>query len=559
MSATTPSPAGGTDLVVVNGGAYFLDQPARFILEARGLFESDYHTPYALMSLVAYLKHELPRASCVVLDTSIRYSPLDEVERLTRDAVAAPPSPARATLWLACQRRLSRWVVERQAAVLAELRRELQTLRPRLVALPMSYSSELPRSVALLRFVRRALPHATIITGGIVASICATELMQEHPELDILIRREAEIPLARIVATTGRPSAAELRAIPGICFRDGSRIVRTPDAPMLRDLDALPPFVRAYDEFDMDKRIALTACMPWISSRPQNTIFRHRYNPAEFILTSRGCPFDCSYCASKTLAGRAMRYHSIGYLHDVLQLMKKRFDAQAVAASDAVFTIDGRRIKEMARVLGPLGLRWHCQTRLDCLDRELIGDLQALGMESVAVGIETTNPSSVDGHKDNAQGERIAPIAALLREHGIASVGTFIVGLPGDGVGDIIRNALAARRSGLDHACFFPLVAVVGSDLYQRFLREVPPERRAAVRRGAPEYLYTARFSKPQLLFLARLSTSIFAGSVARDVRALVAELVGLYGRQAYYQLPEELVDWVSSLRNAKLAPRAAR
>ena len=477
-------------------------------LEPRGYLRTgfaparDFMPSLGLMCLVSYLKRHAPQVKLEVIDPAIDYLSLDELGDIASRCRGAPER----TDELVEVGIASHLLLQRES-VLRRFEQDLAASGARLVALPFNLTSAYGDGAFLVRLVKQHLPQARIVVGGNHATSAGEELLRELPQIDVLVRGEGERALAELtLEVDGRPRA--LASIDGVIYRDERGLHATRERPVQEDLDLYPSPYDAAEEFSLSKRLALVRLFARNFSF-DDTIF------ARMVQTSRGCPYDCEFCTNRALTCRCMRYHSVDYVAAEVALVRERFLPQlpfpVVNLADAIFTASKPRVLELERALGPLGLQFHCQTRVECVDDEVIAAMRGMGMSCVSFGIESLTPEVIRRTGKQLSRERLAALVAALHQNRIRAAATFIVGLPGDPVASMLENARAARDCGFDEAFFFPLIAVIGSEIYARLLAEVPEDRREHLgARENREWYYTAERSGAELCSIARLSEQIF-------------------------------------------------
>jgi anaerobic magnesium-protoporphyrin IX monomethyl ester cyclase len=154
------------------------------------------------------------------------------------------------------------------------------------------------------------------------------------------------------------------------------------------------------------------------------------------VLSSRGCALSCAYyCPYTAVTGRKWRKRSPANVVAELEHLVRDYGARRILFRDPLFTLDRDRSAAIADGIRAAGLRldWVCETHLDYLDEELLDHLQASGLRSIKVGIESANPAALQGVKRHHPGEdRIRRLLEHCDRRGIGVVGFYILGLPSD-------------------------------------------------------------------------------------------------------------------------------
>jgi radical SAM superfamily enzyme YgiQ (UPF0313 family) len=196
---------------------------------------------------------------------------------------------------------------------------------------------------------------------------------------DAVVPGEGEvalIELARLVAAGRDP-----KGVPGVIVRREGKIVRGGHRPFLKDLDALP--LPAWDLVDMDRYLG-----EWK---------RRTGERRAAVLTSRGCPFDCSWCSKPTF-GRTFRQQSPARVVEELRALKERYGVDYVRFCDDVFGISRPWIDELIDLMAEarLDLQFECLARVDLLKPDLLHRLREVGLARVYVGVESGSQKMLD-------------------------------------------------------------------------------------------------------------------------------------------------------------------
>jgi len=307
-------------------------------------------------------------------------------------------------------------------------------------------TSTAPRAYAIADKVRTmGIP---VLMGGPHVTFLADEAL-EHA--DFVIRGEGERPLmAFIDAWEDGRSLAE---IPNLSSKaaDG-RIVHNPVLPMENDLDSIP-----YPDLSLLK--------------PDP---RKRKSPASIpVQTSRGCPFDCTFCSVTAMFGKKYRFRSTENIIEEL----RRYDhpKNGIFFYDDNFAANRERAKELlqAMIRERFKFQWTTQVRADfARDTELVGLMKKAGCHTVYIGFETVNPRSLDGMKKKQTMADLVRVAKVLRRHRIGIHGMFVLGFDEDNWLSVKKTVKFAMKSRLSTTQFLILTPLPGSEFYEKMSRE---------------------------------------------------------------------------------------
>jgi len=283
---------------------------------------------------------------------------------------------------------------------------KLSAIRPDLIGLTVATSSY-EASCEATRRIRRLLPGVPIIWGGIHATICPEECLQN---VDMVCVGEGEEAMAELAADPERTD------IVGIWRRRNGQIIRTPFRPLEQDLDRFP--FASYGEsewlFEKDQATELTVA--------DKTYFQ----PIYLSLSQRGCPFLCTYCAHHTIrpryrGERYVRRRSVDHVLDECARRVRDFGLPTIIFFDDIFVMNRKWIEEFVekypkRVGVPFGAYAHPFVSNEAMLRQL----KQAGMIFVGIGIQTgSDYVSREIYGRNHGGEEILQLAQAAERNGL--------------------------------------------------------------------------------------------------------------------------------------------
>lgn len=182
-----------------------------------------------------------------------------------------------------------------------------------------------------------------------------------------------------------------------------------------------------------------------------------------FLLTSRGCPFNCKFCSSniRNSQGKFFRAMSAGRIYRELDYMINKLKINAVSFEDDIFTMNRKRVVDLCNkiIQKKLKFSWVVSTRADCLDEELIKLMKRAGCDGMAIGVESGSNRILKSMGKGEKAEEIKNKLLLLRKIGIAVTANVIVGYPGETELDFRKTMRLLKESKvvLVHAHYLTL------------------------------------------------------------------------------------------------------
>ena len=308
-------------------------------------------------------------------------------------------------------------------------------------------------ATAIIRCLKKAGPELTVILGGAHATLLPEETLMNNQEMDVIVRGEGEETIIKLLQALEHKQP--LGDIPGISYRENGKVVSTPQNTENIDMDSLP--FLAYH------------LLPWDKYRPHPP--HGRANPFISIITSRGCPYRCSYC-SKPVFGSRFRAQTPQRVAAEVKYYKERFGVGEIAFYDDVFTLDKKRAYEIADELikGGVRVHWTCESRVNLVDKELLRHIKEAGCYSIAYGIESASQDILDVLDKDVTLEQVAKAVRISQEVGLQTIGYFMLGSPGENVKTIEKTIQFAKDLKLDFAQFAITTPFPGTELYKLYM-----------------------------------------------------------------------------------------
>lgn len=307
--------------------------------------------------------------------------------------------------------------------------------------------------ISIARQLKLANPDLTIILGGAHGTLLPEETLTGAPQVDVVIRGEGEETIIDLL--NALKNKHSLDDVLGISYRKDNQVVSTPERSTDVDLDSLP--FLAYH------------LLPWQRYKPHPP--HGRALPFAAVITSRGCPYKCSFCSK--VFGSKFRGQSPERVVEEVAYYIERFGIKELAFYDDVFTLDKKRAYAIADGMIRKGLRihWTCETRVNLVDRELLRHMKRAGCYTIAYGIESASQEILDTLTKGITLEQVEEAVRLTQEVGLQTIGYFMIGSPGEDTDTIAKTITFAKRLNLDFAQFAITTPFPGTELYNTYLR----------------------------------------------------------------------------------------
>lgn len=267
----------------------------------------------------------------------------------------------------------------------------------------------------LAEAIKLAGVRCPIVLGGAHVTAVPVETLRRFPSIDVGVVGEGEQTLQDIVDHID--CGASLSGIPGIVRRDGESVVVNPPRPVVEDLDTLP--MPAWD---------LLETFP--GGYTYSALETKRL-PAASLMTSRGCPFSCTFCDNKVF-GRTVRHHGADYTLDMLRHLKEEYGVRDLMILDDNFLLKKDKLFQVCDTMlsEDMGFYWYCMGHARSMTRERLSPIREAGCWIIELGIESGCDRILKVLKKNATKLDIATAVRNARDAGLKVKGNFIMGCP---------------------------------------------------------------------------------------------------------------------------------
>lgn len=293
-------------------------------------------------------------------------------------------------------------------------------------------------SKKLISFLR------TIYSGGILIGgpevTVRNGILEEIPEADIAVIGEAEDTLPELLRCMEESS--DISNVDGIVWRQRGKIIANNPRKLKKDLDLIP-----FPDFE---------------------VYGIKFFDKYPIMTSRGCPFDCSFCSS-TL-GKIWRRRTPENVIDEIKIAIKKYKIKMIQFVDPAVNIMPERVIEICELMlrEKIDVPWSAQgVRADLITDKLVMKMKAAGCKRLYVGIESLDPEVYAEIGKSETIEEIKQGIRIAKNHGLEVHGFLIIGLPKDNFKKTLKSFEAAERLNLDVLSWTSAVPYIGTRMHE--------------------------------------------------------------------------------------------
>lgn len=314
------------------------------------------------------------------------------------------------------------------------------------------------QAVKLAGAIKKKSPDAKIVFGNYHATFEYERILKNCPMVDCVVLGEGEYTFSELV--NAMEKGKKIDDIRGIAFRSNGKVVRTPPAPAIQDLDKLPFPDRALLEHDYRSEVVGV-----IGSGGKFTT----------LLTSRGCPYGCKYCACAAFSSRKTRFRSPENVVEEMEMLQGA-GYEEVGFVDDNLLLDKRRVEKICDLLKAhkIKLNLWAEGRADQASREMLTKFARAGCKTIYFGIESSTQKVLDYYGKNITPEDSRKAVSNSKKAGIENViGSFIVGAPIETLEDVKQTFdFAMGLQGMDFPQMNVLNLSPGMELWNTAIKD---------------------------------------------------------------------------------------
>lgn len=325
-------------------------------------------------------------------------------------------------------------------------------------------SHERFKAFEVVRTLKQINGKIVTVLGGNHPTICPRETINNLPELDILVKEDGENVFREIIKCL--EAEKNFTKVPSIIYRNKQgKIVENPLGKIVTNLDKYP-----FPDFDLINIKNYQLFIP-IKGKPKSIP----------IISSRGCPFRCSFCAAKETNYGRIRFRSINNIIEELKILLSKFPNYHIFIYDDHFLLDKKRILEFCRKVKEknLNFKWACYARVDSIDEEIIKAIKEIGCVMVSFGIESGSRKILKKMNKKITPFIILKAVRLVKKYGISARGSFVFNYPEESILDILKTFYLIFRLKLtpEEVAFGPYtVFYPGTQLFIKYRDKCLPK-----------------------------------------------------------------------------------
>ena len=255
-----------------------------------------------------------------------------------------------------------------------------------------------------------------IVLGGAHLTAEPVLTLTKFHSIDYGVVGEGEVTFLEMLEKMQRNQS--LHDVKGIVWRgEDGQIIVTPPRPFIEDIDILP--LPAWD------------LLPNFPSGYPHSALETKRLPAASIITSRGCPYQCTFC-DRAIFGTKVRQHSAEYTLKMIRHLREEYGIKDLMMLDDNFILDKKKLFVICdtMIADKMDLSWYCMGHTKFLTTDRLRKIKEAGCWFIEMGIESGSDRMLKSIKKNTTKAEIADAIKRVREAGLKVKGNFIFGFP---------------------------------------------------------------------------------------------------------------------------------
>lgn len=288
-------------------------------------------------------------------------------------------------------------------AIWHEVRKVISDVDPDILGVS-SMTASYVSALNVSKIAKQINPKVKVVFGGKHPSALPEDTLRNR-SVDFVVIGEGEETFKELLLNVNKPETVR-----GIAYRNfDGKVCMTPPRAYISDINVLP--------------------IPIFESSINKYAYEDKNNSkphAWSLISARGCPFQCIYCASD----KTIRYRTPENVEEEIIMVKEKYGISHFDFEDDSFSLNRNRILALCNRLRDKKVKWTCITRVDLIDETLVSAMKESGCVSVSLGIETGSPKTLEIIKKKINYENISEALKIFKKYGILCRGYFMIGFP---------------------------------------------------------------------------------------------------------------------------------
>lgn len=314
------------------------------------------------------------------------------------------------------------------------------------------------RAIELANEIKKIKKIPIILGGPHITGVPET---LKNSSFDIGVIGEGEETILELINNIIENKEIKDEKIKGIAFIKNNKLIINERRELIKDLDKIPPPAR--DLINMK-----------YYSRPKESL-RGIIAKGIHIISSRGCPFDCSYCSNKLLWNRRVRLFSPEYVIKEVNHLIETYNIDGLYFVDDNFTTNKEWMKKVCKLFKENNIHkkifWIAQSRVDSLTQEDISILKDAGCIRIEFGIESGSDRTLKEYNKVTTVEQAKKALKLCNDNNIMTLSNYVIGAPNETVEDIELTRKFFKENKSTHNSVYIMTPYPGTKMYDEYIR----------------------------------------------------------------------------------------
>ncbi len=424
-----------------------------------------------------------------------------------------------------------------QGSDLKTLQKKISSFKPEVIGLTWLFSVQNRPIIETINFIKENNKNVFLIVGGSHPSANPVQIIKDNSGIDAVVFGEGEITLKELLDK----GLKEPESIDGLAFKKEGKIIQNKARAFVKNIDdILPPardlipypkyskqmlyvfLVNRFKKFDFlgqknQRRLAfLFSSLPFLE-KVYYRFYNRRHEgdlqlPEGDVMTSRGCPNNCIFCAVHIIWKHTWRAHSVERVLEEIGRLVLKYKLKRINIQDDNFNISKERLIKICQGIVEKDYKITFSasgTYAPALDDEVLKWMQKAGFKNIRLSIESGNQEVLDKIiRKRIDLSKIPDIVKMAQKYGMKVEGAFIFGLPGETKQTMRDSVDFAKKAGFDGIKYFIYQPFPNTEAYdiceeKGYITEgYDPERIFIT--GNDAYVKTEEFSPEDVLSIAR-------------------------------------------------------
>lgn len=304
----------------------------------------------------------------------------------------------------------------------------------------------------IARRVKELAPGVPVVLGGVHATLLPLQTLREFPSFDILVVGEGEHTIVELASRLDR--GEKYSDVRGIAYRMNGGETATPPRPRITDLDSLP---NHHDHYDFDF---------YLNNNSFETTDR-----SISLIVSRGCPYNCQFCATKNFwTAKYINKSADGVIEEIRDVMRR--GAEYIKFRDSTFVVNKKWVYELCEKILQQGMRFHwaVNARVNLVDYDMFRLMKKAGLDTVCFGVESGSQRILDFYGKGVTLEQTEKAFEICKRLGLRTGAYFMLGALPETREEMEMTYRFAKKLKATYSWVFLFMPLPGSELYQYYI-----------------------------------------------------------------------------------------